>query len=61
MIEIKYDKDKFNMSAESNIFEIVGLFVSLLDTIEKDYVFKFAFKMAENYRKDRDAKNDSDN
>lgn len=61
MIKIKYDNGKFNMHTESNITEIMGCFSALLDTIEKDYVLKFAFEMAKNYRKDRDAKNNSDN
>lgn len=61
MIKIEYDKGKFNMSTEATVFEMIGLFVSILDVIEKDFMFKFAFKMAENYRKDRDAKNNSDN
>ena len=61
MIEIKYDNGELNINTEANVYEIMGCFVALLDTIEKDFMFKFAFKMAQSYRKDRDAKNNSDN
>ena len=61
MIKIEYNKGKFQMTTESKINELIGLFVSILDATEKDYMLKFAFEMAKNYRKDRDAKDNSDN
>ena len=61
MIEIKYDKNKFNMKTDATVSEFIACFVGILDSIEKDTVLKFAFEMAEDYRKDRDAKNNSDN
>ena len=61
MIKIEYDKGKFKLKSEATITDIVGLFVSLLDLIEQDYMFKFGFEMAKDYRKERDAKDNSDN
>ena len=61
MINIKYDKGEFIMNVESNVFSIMEMYVNLLDETEKDFMLKFAFEMAKNYRKDRDAKNNSDN
>lgn len=61
MIKIECNNGKFYMSTEGTITEMVSLFVSILDLIEKDYMLKFAFEMAKSYRKDRDAKNNSSN
>ena len=61
MIKIEYDKGKFNMNVEANVFGIMEMYINLLDATEKDFMLKYAFEMAKKFRKDRDAKNDSDN
>lgn len=61
MIEIKYDKGKFNMHVDANIFSIMEMYITLLDSTEKEFMLKCAFEMAKNFRKDRDAENNSDN
>ncbi len=61
MIKINYDNGNFEMNTKANTSEIIACFVCILDSIEKDFMLKFAFEMAKEYRKDRDAKNDSDN
>lgn len=61
MIEIKYDKNVFSIHCDSDIREMITYFVALLDAIDGEPDTKFAFEMANRFRKDRDAKNNSDN
>lgn len=61
MIEIKYDKNVFSIHYDANLYEMIAYFVALLDAIDSESDTKFTFEMANRYRKDRDAKNNSDN
>lgn len=61
MIEIKFDNGKLTMDLESNVFSLVEMYVNLLDATENDFMLKFAFEMAKNFRKDRDAKDNTSN
>lgn len=61
MIEIKFDKGKFNMNIEANVFSLMEMYVNLLDATEKDFMLKYAFEMAKSFRKDRDAKDNTSN